>query len=95
MLMRLGADVLLYDEKADPETICGRFSEGACPRVMTGALDVRETGKLDLAVLSPGVPTDIPQVLLFHKMGIPVWGEVELAYEASRGRVLAITGTNG
>ena len=95
MLMRLGADVLLYDQKADPETICGRFSEGACPRVMTGALDVRETGKLDLAVLSPGVPTDIPQVLLFHKMGIPVWGEVELAYEASRGRVLAITGTNG
>ena len=27
--------------------------------------------------------------------GIPVWGEVELAYQVGNGQVLAITGTNG
>ena len=48
-----------------------------------------------LVVLSPGVPTDIPVVQEFYDMGLPVWGEVELAYRTGKGRVLAITGTNG
>lgn len=51
--------------------------------------------RLDLAVLSPGVPTDIPLVKSFYEQGLPVWGEVELAYRTGKGRVLAITGTNG
>ena len=50
---------------------------------------------LDLAVLSPGVPTDLPLVKGFYEQGLPVWGEVELAYRTGKGRVLAITGTNG
>ena len=50
---------------------------------------------LDLVVLSPGVPTDLPLVKRFYEMGLPVWGEVELAYRTGKGRVLAITGTNG
>ena len=29
------------------------------------------------------------------QQGLPVWGEVELAYRTGKGRVLAITGTNG
>ena len=27
--------------------------------------------------------------------GLPIWGEVELAYQMGKGKVLAITGTNG
>ena len=50
---------------------------------------------LDLVVLSPGVPTDIPLVKSFYEQGLPVWGEVELAYQTGKGEVLAITGTNG
>ena len=50
---------------------------------------------LDLAVLSPGVPTDLPLVKSFYEQGLPVWGEVELAFRTGKGRVLAITGTNG
>ena len=46
-------------------------------------------------VLSPGVPTDLPLVKSFYQQGLPVWGEVELAYRVGKGRVLAITGTNG
>lgn len=48
-----------------------------------------------MAVLSPGVPTDLPLVKEFYQRGIKVWGEVELAYQMGKGKVLAITGTNG
>ena len=45
--------------------------------------------------MSPGVPLDIPAVQKLKDAGIPVWGEVELAYRMGAGTVLAITGTNG
>ena len=50
---------------------------------------------LDLVVMSPGVPCDLPEVLLMKEKGIRIWGEVELAYECGKGDVLAVTGTNG
>ena len=50
---------------------------------------------LDLVSFSPGVPTDLPLVKSFYEQGLPVWGEVELAYRVGDGEVLAITGTNG
>ena len=46
-------------------------------------------------MLSPGVPTDLPLVNRLREAGLKIWGEIELAYECSRGDVLAITGTNG
>ncbi len=49
----------------------------------------------ELLVLSPGVPVDTPFVEGFRERKVPVWGEIELAYQAEKGRVIAITGTNG
>lgn len=46
-------------------------------------------------VISPGVPTDAPLINVFRGRGIPVIGEIELGYLAEKGRVIAITGTNG
>ncbi len=54
---------------------------------------IREEVKL--LVLSPGVPADTPFVESFRERGIPVWGEIELAYQREQGHVIAITGTNG
>lgn len=51
--------------------------------------------QVELLVLSPGVPADTPFVEAFRQKGIPVWGEIELAYQREKGRVIAITGTNG
>jgi len=45
--------------------------------------------------MSPGVPTDLPVVNHMREKGIPIWGEIELAYFYGKGDVLAITGTNG
>ena len=50
---------------------------------------------IDMLVISPGVPIDNHVVVEFRKAGVPVWGEVELAYNYDKGTVLAITGTNG
>ena len=36
-----------------------------------------------------------PVVAAFNNAGVPVWGEIELAYNYEKGVVAAITGTNG
>ena len=59
--------------------------------------DLREEDKeaVDILVLSPGIPVDLPMVDDMRDLGVSVWGEIELAYAFAKGRVLAITGTNG
>ncbi|MCL1998654.1 MAG: UDP-N-acetylmuramoyl-L-alanine--D-glutamate ligase [Turicibacter sp.] len=49
----------------------------------------------DLVVISPGVPFDLPFLQKARLLGIPVWGEVELAYTFRKTPIIAITGTNG
>ena len=49
----------------------------------------------DLIVVSPGVPSDHPQLQQARTLGIPVIGEVELACRFLQGRIIAITGSNG
>jgi UDP-N-acetylmuramoylalanine--D-glutamate ligase len=50
----------------------------------------------ELIVISPGVPLDIPVLKEARKIGIPIIGELELAYQQLRGNpIIAITGSNG
>jgi len=49
----------------------------------------------DLIVVSPGVPSDQPQLQQARALGIPVIGEVELACRFLQGKIIAITGSNG
>jgi UDP-N-acetylmuramoylalanine--D-glutamate ligase len=49
----------------------------------------------DLIVLSPGVPADIASLESARSKGIPIWSEIELASRFLRGRLIAITGSNG
>jgi len=49
----------------------------------------------DLIVMSPGVPLNLPAVKKSRAQGIPVIGEVELAFRFLRRPLIAITGTNG
>lgn len=57
------------------------------------------TGELfttaDLIVVSPGVPLDIPVLELCRKKGVPILGEVEIAWHQLTGTMIGITGTNG
>ncbi len=69
--------------------------DGTKVEVVLGKLPGEKRDQTELLVLSPGVPVDTPFVEAFRRRGIPVWGEIELAYQRERGKVIAITGTNG
>ena len=49
----------------------------------------------DFAVISPGIPMDIPMVQRIKESGREVISEVELAYRLTGTPIVAITGTNG
>ena len=51
--------------------------------------------QLDLVVVSPGVPATIIPIRYAERAGAEVIGEVELAYRYLKGRIVAITGSNG
>lgn len=99
LLAKAGAYPVLFDEKegVSPEELLAKLGEDLRGKAAAFAGTLEETAlrDIDLAVLSPGVPTDIPNVLALKNAGIPIWGEVELAYRVSGGKVLGITGTNG
>jgi UDP-N-acetylmuramoylalanine--D-glutamate ligase len=49
----------------------------------------------DLIVVSPGVPLSTPELVQVRNLGLPIIGELELAARFLKGKVLAITGSNG
>jgi len=51
--------------------------------------------QIDLVVVSPGVPTKAIPLRYADRRGAEVIGEIELASRFLRGRVVAVTGTNG
>ena len=103
LLLREGAEVVLYDgnDRLDREEILAKISpeEGQHVEILLGELTGQQLegllDELSLVVMSPGVPTDLPIVEQMRAHGLPIWGEIELAYVFGRGDVLAITGTNG
>ncbi|WP_224365217.1 UDP-N-acetylmuramoyl-L-alanine--D-glutamate ligase [Hyalangium versicolor] len=49
-----------------------------------------------LVVVSPGVPLVLPELQEARKVGVPIWGEIELAWRSlSSVPLFGITGTNG
>ncbi len=97
LLEEQGAEVTLYDgnEKLEEEKIRGKLGAGSKAQIVIGPFPEELLDTLDIVVLSPGVPTDLPIVEQIRERGILITGEVELAYESGKGDVLAITGTNG
>ena len=97
LLGNVGAQPVIYDGNADldKEAVLHKTNGKYQPEIWAGDFPEGEIDSLDLVVLSPGVPTDLPLVKKFYEKGLPVWSEVELAYRTGKGEVLAITGTNG
>ena len=97
LLEAVGREVVLYDGNTslNPEEIKRQIGKSTKVKIILGELSDDVIGTLELVVMSPGVPTDLPIVNRMRKLGLPIWGEVELAYTYGKGDVLAITGTNG
>lgn len=93
LLVRAGARVTLSEARSEIVD---------APRLRTLGLALELGGhrpesftSADLIVLSPGVPSDLEVVRSARTRGVPVIGELELAFRFLRGRVIAITGTKG
>ena len=97
LLAKKGAKIILFDSNSELEydDIRRKLPEGLEFGLILGELPGEVMNRIDIAVLSPGVPTDLPFVSELQERKVPVWGEIELAYRCGKGRVFAITGTNG
>lgn len=97
LLQKQEAYVILYDFNTNLKVgdFEDKFDIQKGFMLLTGKLSEEIMDTLDLVVLSPGVPIDLPEVELMKAKNIPIWGEVELAYRLSKGKVIGITGTNG
>jgi UDP-N-acetylmuramoylalanine--D-glutamate ligase len=97
LCLRRGARVVANDGKPlgalSPEA---RALEAAGATLIAGGHATAGIEAADVVVVSPGVP-ELPEVTGAMARGIPVWGEVELAFRsmAFPAPVLAVGGTNG
>jgi UDP-N-acetylmuramoylalanine--D-glutamate ligase len=91
-----GAIVTATDEKAEAElaNTAAKLREAGVKLELGGHTPAAFLEQ-DLVILSPGVPANLPAVDLARAQGIPVWSEIELAWRFVRGRIVAITGSNG
>lgn len=97
LLEHMGAEVTLYDSdsRLDEGALRAKLPAGSGARCVAGDLPEEIVKATETAVLSPGVPTDIPLVNRLRECGAKIIGEIELGFQEERGRVAAITGTNG
>ena len=95
-LRRRGAQVTVSDVRsaeALAKDIPALLEEGIM--VETGGHGLLTFRRQDLIVVSPGVPLDTAELVQVRNFGLPVIGELELAARFLKGRLAAITGSNG
>ncbi|MBI5188520.1 MAG: UDP-N-acetylmuramoyl-L-alanine--D-glutamate ligase, partial [Nitrospirae bacterium] len=95
LLSELGADVTVTDKKTEYElNDFVKKLNSSIKRVLGGhPEDIFISA--DMIVVSPGVQLDIPPIANAKAKGIPIIGELELAYQIIPTPFLAVTGTNG
>ncbi|MDR2903196.1 MAG: UDP-N-acetylmuramoyl-L-alanine--D-glutamate ligase [Clostridiales bacterium] len=96
LLLKLGAEPTVSDikERSKLETEAVAL-EGKGIKLLLGENPDAALGAFDLIVLSPGIPFDLPFLNKARALGVPVWGEIELAFRVCQSPVIAVTGTNG
>ncbi len=95
-LRRRGAQVTVSDirsAEALAKDIPALLEEGI--NVEAGGHGLLTFRRQDLIVVSPGVPLDTPELVQARNFGRPVIGELELAARFLKGKILAVTGSNG
>lgn len=100
-LLHLGADVHAVAESVSPKVL----ERVELLEVLGARIDIHEGATailpddVDLLVVSPGFRPDAPIIAAARERGVPVWGEVELAWRLRDPERpapwLCITGTNG
>jgi len=96
LLAALGARVTATDARpADELGADARALPELGVRLVLGAHPPPAFDGAELVVVSPGVAADHPALAAVRARGVPVLGELELAYRTMTAPFVAITGTNG
>lgn len=97
LLYQTGAEILLYDgnEKLKKEEIKAKLPKDCSITIQIGEWNADILKEVNIMIVSPGIAVDAPCVRMAKEAGILIWGEIELAYQFSKGKLAAITGTNG
>ncbi len=97
LILRKGGDVVLYDGNAmlSEDVIKEKFEDASHVTVVLGELKKTDLMGVELCIISPGIPLTAPFVEVVDNAGIPIWSEIQLAYQCAKGKLAAITGTNG
>ena len=96
LIRRVGGTVLASDaaDRAALSAEVLRLERDGCALWTGGHPDEAFAGA-ELVVVSPGVPLTLPALVRVRARGVPIVGELELAWRAMEAEVIAITGTNG
>ncbi len=99
LLNRVGAHPTVLEEntKVTREDIVKKLHEEDrdSTGIIIGEISDEILDDIYLVIPSPAVPLDSPTIMRIKERNIPIWSEIELAYNYSKGRMVAITGTNG
>lgn len=102
LLRNANAEVILYDgnTKLRVEDITDKLKAAGIKdyeniQIEIGELKQETANKIDICIISPGISLEVPFVKMLKSINKIIWGEIELAYRCSKGKIVAITGTNG
>ena len=97
LLQKKGAEIVFYDGKKDVDVdkLLGQLETKENVAVVLGEINDTILSDIDLMIISPGISIESEIAVKVSEKGIPIWGEVELAYQCGAGHLAAITGTNG
>ena len=97
MVLQMGGEVLLYNSSQDTnvQEVMAQFERTDRIQIICGELRPVNLRGVHLAIVSPGIPLTADFITVLDRARVPVIGELELAYQASKGKLAAITGTNG
>ena len=99
LLHRVGAVPVMLEEntKVTKEDIVKKLHDEDKDNtdIIIGEITDDMLDEIALVVPSPAVPLDAPTIMRIKEKNIPIWSEIELAYNFAKGKLVAITGTNG
>lgn len=96
-LAEAGAKVIVTDLRSETElrSSLAQLDSKWPVTLRLGRHDEADFRNTDLVVVSPAVPKESPYLAVARECGIPLTSEMNLFWERNRGRVLAVTGSNG
>lgn len=95
LLTARGVEVVGLDDGQPPVEVRDELLALGGVQLCTDSTPTSLPGAVDGVVVSPGIPPERPLLVAARAQGVPVIGEVELAFPFVEGTVIGVTGSNG